>query len=49
MEIKDVASTQFAQNPVIGRMLEFNHEQIVFCNDNDSGLKAIIAVHNTVL
>jgi leucine dehydrogenase len=26
-----------------------NHEQIVFCNDNASGLKAIIAIHNTVL
>ena len=28
---------------------ETNHEQIVFCNDNASGLKAIIAIHNTVL
>ncbi|PCJ67915.1 MAG: leucine dehydrogenase [Bacteroidetes bacterium] len=26
-----------------------NHEQIVFCNDKASGLKAIIAIHNTVL
>lgn len=26
-----------------------NHEQIVFCNDANSGLKAIIAVHNTQL
>jgi leucine dehydrogenase len=26
-----------------------NHEQVVFCNDNASGLKAIIAIHNTVL
>jgi len=26
-----------------------NHEQIVFCNDNATGLKAIIAIHNTVL
>jgi leucine dehydrogenase len=49
MEVKDVASTTLAQNPVIGRMLEYNHEQLVFCNDNESGLKAIIAVHNTVL
>lgn len=24
-----------------------NHEQVVFCNDKKSGLKAIIAVHNT--
>ncbi len=27
----------------------FNHEQVVFCNDPLSGLKAIIAVHNTKL
>ncbi|MCI2227893.1 leucine dehydrogenase [Polaribacter sp. MSW13] len=25
------------------------HEQIVFCNDEDTGLKAIIGIHNTVL
>ncbi len=27
----------------------FAHEQIVFCNDKDTGLKAIIGIHNTVL
>jgi leucine dehydrogenase len=26
-----------------------NHEQVVFCNDKESGLKAIIAIHNTNL
>ncbi|MEF2292770.1 MULTISPECIES: Leu/Phe/Val dehydrogenase [Virgibacillus] len=26
-----------------------NHEQVVFCNDRQSGLKAIIAIHNTTL
>jgi leucine dehydrogenase len=31
------------------QMSVFNHEQVVFCNDNETGLKAIIAVHNTVL
>ena len=25
------------------------HEQVVFCNDADSGLRAIIAIHNTAL
>lgn len=25
------------------------HEQVVFCNDPDTGLKAIIAIHNTTL
>jgi leucine dehydrogenase len=28
---------------------QFDHEQIVFCSDKSVGLKAIIAVHNTVL
>ncbi len=49
MEVKDIKDTQLAQNPVIGQMLINNHEQIVFCNDNATGLKAIIAIHNTVL
>ena len=26
-----------------------SHEQVVFCNNNDVGLKAIIAIHNTTL
>ena len=26
-----------------------DHEQVVFCQNRDAGLKAIIAVHNTVL
>ncbi|GAB4452307.1 MAG: Glu/Leu/Phe/Val dehydrogenase [Bacteroidia bacterium] len=34
---------------VMGQMSLFNHEQIVFCNDNNVGLKAIIGIHNTVL
>jgi leucine dehydrogenase len=28
---------------------DLGHEQIVFCNDAPTGLKAIIAIHNTVL
>ncbi len=27
----------------------YGHEQIVFCHNKDAGLKAIIAIHNTVL
>ncbi|MBN8702113.1 MAG: Glu/Leu/Phe/Val dehydrogenase [Bacteroidetes bacterium] len=30
-------------------MLKNNHEQVVFCSDIETGLKAIIAIHNTVL
>ena len=36
-------------NNVFGMISENDHEQVVFCNDPETGLKAIIAVHNTVL
>jgi len=49
MEVKNIENTSLSQNPVIGQMLKYNHEQILFCNDNATGLKAIIAIHNTVL
>lgn len=49
MEVKDIKDSSLAQNPVIGQMIANNHEQILFCNDNATGLKAIIAIHNTVL
>ncbi|TQD38612.1 Glu/Leu/Phe/Val family dehydrogenase [Haloflavibacter putidus] len=41
-ELKKVA-------PVFGQLSFDNHEQVVFCNDKDTGLKAIIGIHNTVL
>lgn len=34
---------------IFGSLLDFGHEQVVFCNDKATGLKAIIAIHNTVL
>lgn len=34
---------------VIQQMSLFDHEQVMFCNDNETGLKAIIGIHNTVL
>ena len=49
MEVLDIKNSPLAENPVIAQMALNNHEQIVFCNDNDTGLKAIIAIHNTVL
>lgn len=39
----------YKMDPVFGQMSFDNHEQIVFCNDKDTGLKAIIGIHNTVL
>lgn len=37
-----------AINTVLSDMSVYNHEQVVFCQDKATGLKAIIAVHNTV-
>ena len=34
---------------VLDKMFNMNHEQVVFCNDKKTGLKAIIAIHNTNL
>ncbi len=36
-------------DPVFGQHSFDNHEQIVFCTDKDTGLKAIIGIHSTVL
>ena len=36
-------------DPVFGQLSFDDHEQVVFCNDKDTGLKAIIGIHSTVL
>jgi leucine dehydrogenase len=35
--------------PIFDRMDDLQHEQVVFCQDPDLGLKTIIAVHDTTL
>ncbi len=49
--VTDVIGSKELQKvaPVFGQTSFDNHEQIVFCNDKDTGLKAIIGIHNTVL
>lgn len=49
IEVLDIKNSSLAENPVIGQMTLNNHEQVLFCNDNETGLKAIVAIHNTVL
>ncbi|UFH36963.1 leucine dehydrogenase [Flavobacterium acetivorans] len=36
-------------DPVFGQLSFDDHEQVVFCNDKDTGLKAIIGIHNSVM
>lgn len=45
LDAKDIVKI----DPVFGQLSFDEHEQIVFCNDKDTGLKAIIGIHNTVL
>ena len=34
---------------IFSKMKEYNYEQLVFCQDKSTGLKAIIAIHDTTL
>lgn len=34
---------------IFGHLVSSGHEQVVFCQDNATGLRAIIAIHSTVL
>jgi leucine dehydrogenase len=47
MEIKELGKVQ--HTGVFGTLSQLGHEQVVFCQDEPTGLKAIIAIHNTVL
>lgn len=44
-----INTSDLKNDPVFGQISFDGHEQIVFCNDEDTGLKAIIGIHNTVL
>ena len=37
------------QPPAAPDVFELDHEQVVFCNDPATGLKAIVAIHSTAL
>lgn len=47
MEINELE--QVEDNSVFGGIAKMNHEQVVFCHDHATGLKAIISIHNTIL
>lgn len=48
-EVSNSVPVQSGEELVISRMSLTDHEQVVFCYDKPTGLKAIIAIHNTVL
>ncbi len=42
-------STTVKKISLFDKIAKMGHEQVVFCNDEDTGLRAIIGIHNTVL
>ena len=44
-----VTQPQVQSPSVFDMMSSLQHEQVVFCHDEATGLKAVIAIHNTVL
>lgn len=49
MNTSNIISTTNAVDGILVQLTKMGHEQVLFCNDAKTGLKAIIAVHNTVL
>lgn len=49
MEVLNVNEIQNEELSVLAQMTSMDHEEVLFCQDKDTGLKAIIAVHSTVL
>lgn len=43
------ATANETQFDVFAKLARYDHEQVLICQDNHTGLKAIIAIHNTVL
>lgn len=44
-----MSSKVFEEGSVFNQLSKCHHQKVVFCSDEDTGLKAIIAVHDTTL
>ncbi|MDC0249266.1 NAD(P)-binding domain-containing protein [Flavobacteriales bacterium] len=49
MTVKNAKKLAISNGLVVGKMAIMGHEQVVFCQDKATGLKAIIAIHDTTL
>ena len=49
MNTSNIISATNTVDGILVQLTKMGHEQVLFCNDAKTGLKAIIAVHNTVL
>ncbi|MEO5910915.1 MAG: Glu/Leu/Phe/Val dehydrogenase [Pelobium sp.] len=44
-----MSSIYLEENSIFNQLSIFGHQKVVFCKDDDTGLKAIIAIHDTTL
>ena len=44
-----MSSIQLEENSIFNQLGAFGHQKVVFCKDDDTGLRAIIAIHDTTL
>jgi leucine dehydrogenase len=49
VEVQNLQATAQMEQKVFGPLADLGHEQVLFCSDNELGLKAIIGIHNTSL
>ena len=49
MEVLKANEIQNKELSILAQMSKMDHEEVLFCQDKDTGLKAIIAIHSTVL
>jgi len=50
MEINQLeTSSEVSSSSIFDKISQMGHEQVVYCNDEPTGLRAIIAIHNTIL
>lgn len=47
--MEEVNALEGVNHSIFKQISELEHEQLVFCHDEHTGLKAIIGIHNTVL
>ena len=49
MTVENAKKTVIINGVVVDKMARMGHEQVVFCQDKETGLRAIIAIHDTTL
>lgn len=49
IELSGLKVSNKEKKVILDKMDQMGHEQVLFCRDKETGLKAIIAIHNTIM